>query len=151
MNDGKAGPVNHRANKTSIPPYNSSESIAQKHDSQSVSSPEISVTRSTVLSLYRLVPTAAPNDSNWDNAPSHGEVVVCAESAADARIVAAGRELDFMDIDAAPAEDVTTTNASAFRNERLYSVIAAGPAQAGMQRGVVGGEVRTDNITPAKL
>ncbi|MGO7565561.1 hypothetical protein ACC754_42075, partial [Rhizobium johnstonii] len=41
----------------------------------------------------------------------------------DARIVAAALELDFMEVDAAPAEDVTTFNASAFRDDKLYTVI----------------------------
>jgi len=34
------------------------------------------------LALYRLVPTARPDDSNWDRAPNRGEVVVRARSAA---------------------------------------------------------------------
>ncbi|TCM58513.1 hypothetical protein C8J36_101416 [Rhizobium sp. PP-F2F-G48] len=41
------------------------------------------------LRLYRLVPSAGPGDPGWGNAPSQGEIVVRAESPADARIVAA--------------------------------------------------------------
>lgn len=36
--------------------------------------------------------------------------------------------------------------ASAFRSDKLYSVIEEGPAPAGTQRGVIAGEVRVDNI-----
>jgi hypothetical protein len=75
---------------------------------------------------------------------------VYAHSPADARIVAAGRELDFMDIDAAPAEGVTTSDASAFRNERLYSVVASGPAPADVERGVIEGVISMDTIKPSQ-
>jgi hypothetical protein len=36
--------------------------------------------------------------------------------------VATGCELDFMEIDAAPADEVSRVNASAFRDEELYTV-----------------------------
>lgn len=102
------------------------------------------------LRLYRLIPTAANDDPNWLGATTHDELVVCAVSAGDARVVAADRELDFLEIDAAPAEDVTTVNASMYRNEKLYSVVDDGPAPAGIERGVVDGIVRVDNITPTQ-
>ncbi|WP_426127631.1 hypothetical protein [Pararhizobium sp. PWRC1-1] len=104
-----------------------------------------------LLNIYRLVPLAAPNDPNWDNAPSSGEVIVAARTTGDARIVAASRELDFMEIDAAPAEGVTTTNASAFRNERLYTVIEIDRGRSDVQRGVLEGEISVANIKPTQV
>jgi hypothetical protein len=73
-----------------------------------------SETESELLNVYRLVPIAGANDPRWDNSPYQGEVVVAARTTGDARVVAAERELDFMEVDSAPAEDVTTKNASAF-------------------------------------
>jgi hypothetical protein len=103
------------------------------------------------LNIYRLVPLAAPDDPNWDNAPSSGEVIVAARTTGDARIVAASRELDFMEIDAAPAEGVTTANASAFRNEKLYTVIEIDRGRTDVQRGVLEGDIAIDNIKPTQL
>ena len=103
------------------------------------------------LKLYRLVPIAAPNDPNWDNAPSQGEVVVAALTAGDARIVAAEAELDFLDIDSSPAEDKSTKMASAFRNEKLYTVFEEASHTDITERCVVSGRVRTDNILPMQV
>jgi hypothetical protein len=50
-------------------------------------------------------------------------VIVAARTTGDARVFAAGRELDVTEIDSAPADDVTTINASAFRDDKLYTVI----------------------------
>lgn len=72
--------------------------------------------------IYRLIPIAADWDPNWDLAENQGEVIVRADSPADARIVAAEAEPDFLDSNAMPGEGTSTRNASAFRNERLYSV-----------------------------
>jgi len=102
------------------------------------------------LNVYRLVPIAAPTDTNWQNAPSQGEVIVAARTAGDARIVAASRELDFMEIDSAPAEDVTTINASAFRNDKLYSVIEIEHGRSDLQRCVLEGEIGVGNIRPTQ-
>ena len=102
------------------------------------------------LNVYRLVPIAAPTDTNWQNAPSQGEVIVAARTAGDARIVAASRELDFMEIDSAPAEDVTTINASPFRNDKLYSVIEIEHGRSDLQRGVLEGEIGVGNIRPTQ-
>ncbi|WEX77503.1 hypothetical protein PYH37_002304 [Sinorhizobium numidicum] len=98
------------------------------------------------LKIYRLSPLAAPDDPNWQNATYQGEVTVVARSPGDARIVASQAELDFLEIDAKPAEGVTTDMASAFRNEKLYTVTEEGPAPAGAKREVIGGTVRVDNI-----
>lgn len=103
------------------------------------------------LKLYRLVPAAAPDDPNWDLAPSHGEVVVAALTSGDARVVAAEAELDFLEIDGSPAEDKSTKMASAFRNEKLYTVIEEAPSTDITERGVVRGQVRVDNIISTQV
>ncbi len=105
------------------------------------------------LKLYRLVPVAAANDPNWDNADYQGEVVVRAFSAADARVVAAQAELDFTEIDASPAEGNSTRDASAFRNERLYTVVEMLDRQglADGPRGVVEGLVSVGTIKPTQI
>jgi hypothetical protein len=106
------------------------------------------------LKLYRLVPVAHANDPNWDSAENQGEIIVRAFSPADARITAAEAELDFTEIDAAPAEGNSTRDASAFRNERLYAVVEmldqAGVAATG-PRGVVDGIVSVGTIKPTQI
>lgn len=105
------------------------------------------------LKLYRLVPIAAPSDPNWDNAQSQGEVVVRARSSGDARVVAAEAELDFTEIDALPGDGNSTTSSSAFRNEKLYTVVDETNSAYSIDgpRGVVDGTVRVDNIRPTQL
>ncbi len=103
------------------------------------------------LKLYRLVPVAADDDPNWLDAKSHGAVLVAARTAGDARIVAAEREVDFMDIDAAPAEDKTTRMASVFRNEKLYTVIEVNNGKEYRQRGVVEGTIGADTIISTQV
>ncbi|UPA26274.1 hypothetical protein [Shinella oryzae] len=105
------------------------------------------------MKLYRLVPVAAASDTNWDNAPNQGEVVVRARSSGDARVVAAEAELDFTEIDALPGDGNSTTSSSAFRNEKLYTVIDETDStySADGPRGVVDGTVRVDNIRPTQL
>jgi hypothetical protein len=124
------------------------ESEAQIKDAASRSSPVPG--EGEKLHLYRLVPTAAANDPRWQNSPYQGEVVVAARTTGDARIVAAGRELDFMEIDSAPADDVTTINASAFRDDKLYTVIEIETDRTDLQRGVIAGNIRVDNIRPTE-
>jgi hypothetical protein len=41
--------------------------------------------------------------------------------------------------------------ASAFRSEKLYTVVEEGPAPDGTQRGVLRGEVSVDNIISTQL
>ncbi|MGR9166959.1 hypothetical protein [Rhizobium leguminosarum] len=101
-----------------------------------------------MLNIYRLEPIAAPDDPRWDNSPGHGTVVVAARTAGDARIVAAARELDFMEVDAAPAEDVTTVNASAFRDDKLYAVIEIERNKRDVERGILEGAIAVDTIRP---
>ncbi len=73
--------------------------------------------------IYRLEPIAEANDLNWDRAPSHGIVVVRADSPADARIIASQAEGDYLGTDAKPGDGVSTAFASAFRDDKLYTVI----------------------------
>ena len=88
------------------------------------------------LKIYRLIPSALPDDPRWDNAPGHGEVLVRALSPADARIVAAGAEIDFLDTGAKPGDGTTTDFASAFRDDKLYHVVLESNVTAG-PRGLV--------------
>lgn len=103
------------------------------------------------LNIYRLEPIAARDDPRWQNAPAHGTVVVAARTAGDARVVAAGAELDFLEVDALPAEGVSTLSASAFRDEKLYTVIEVGRGLQGLVRGMVDGEVRVDTIKSTQV
>ncbi|MCB5203648.1 hypothetical protein LH464_14310 [Neorhizobium sp. T786] len=105
------------------------------------------------MKIYRLVPTAAPDDPNWQNSPSQGEITVRARSTGDARVVASGAELDFTEVDALPAEGNSTEMASAFRNEKLYTVILdeSGRFPVEGSRMVVDGQVRVDNIVPTQV
>lgn len=104
-----------------------------------------------VLNVYRLEPVAPPDDARWDLAPSVGTVIVAARTAGDARIVASGAELDFQKVDALPAEDVSTRNASVFRDEKAYTVTEVGHGREGLQRGVLEGEVPVDTIRPTQV
>ncbi len=122
------------------------ESQAQISDADAVAAAEYG----EILNIYRLEPIAAPSDPHWDNAPGHGIVVVAARTAGDARIVAASRELDFMEVDAAPAEDVTTANASAFRDDKLYSVIELERGRNDLLRGVIEGNIAVNTIRPTQ-
>ncbi|HTO32346.1 MAG TPA: hypothetical protein VL202_14405 [Pararhizobium sp.] len=103
------------------------------------------------LKLYRLAPVAALDDPNWGNADNQGEILVRAFSPADARITAAEAELDFTEIDSLPAEGNSTRDASAFRNERLYSVIEEKGSAEGGPRGVVEGTVSVGTIKPTQI
>jgi hypothetical protein len=73
-------------------------------------------------SIYKLSPTTPEWDPNWDLAENQGEVIVRADSPADARIVASEAEPDFLESDAKPGMGTSTRHASAFQNEQLYSV-----------------------------
>nr|WP_237682014.1 hypothetical protein [Agrobacterium vitis] len=97
----------------------------------------------STLKLYRLVPQAPPGDPNWQNCLLQGEVKVCALSSGDARLVAAEAEGDFMDLPAKPAEDVSTTFASAFLSDKLFTVMleADTAPEYAKGRGVIEGHV----------
>ena len=102
------------------------------------------------LKLFRLVPIALDNDPRWDLATNQGEVVVRAYSPADARIVAVDAEIDFMDVDAVPGHSNTTKMASAFRDDKLYTVVDEPPGQCPLEgpREVVLGVIERAVITP---
>ena len=122
------------------------ESRAQVLDATTTSQAEIEP-----LNVYRLIPIAQAHDPRWDNSPYQGEVVVAARTTGDARIVAAERELDFMEVDCAPAEGVSTSNASAFRSEKLYTVIELEHARTDLTRGVMAGNISVDTIKPVQV
>ena len=75
------------------------------------------------LKLYRLVPSAHPDDPNWDRAPNRGEVVVRARSSGDARVVAAQAETT----NGRAGLFTTAVRASAFIDEKLYAVHDVAP------------------------
>lgn len=124
------------------------ESQAQISDAARTASPTLG--SDEPLNVYRLVATAALDDPRWANSPYQGEVVVAARTSGDARIVASARELDFMEVDSAPADDVTTTNASAFRSELLYTVIEVDRGRTDLQRGVLEGNISVATIRPVQ-
>ncbi|NTF34791.1 hypothetical protein [Rhizobium skierniewicense] len=119
------------------------ESQSQIRDSSIAAEPT-----GELLNIYRLEPTASPDDPRWQGVLPNGPVTVAARTSGDARIVASSREVDFMEIDSAPAEDVTTANASAFRDEKLYTVIEIEHGRTDVTRGVIEGLVRVDAIKP---
>ncbi len=114
------------------------ESQAQVEDAATIAA---GTDAGEMLNIYRVEPIADHDDFRWDNAPSHGTVVVAARTAGDARIVAAGAELDFQEIDTLPAEDVSSRHASAFRNEKLYSVVEIEHGRSDVKRGVLDGDI----------
>lgn len=100
------------------------------------------------MKIYRLVPDAAETDPNWDLAEPAGEVTVRARSPADARIVAAEAEIDFLDTKTKPGDGVSTSFASAFRGDKLYRVIEddGSPFPREGPRAVLKGLSRRDTI-----
>jgi hypothetical protein len=72
------------------------------------------------LAIYRLLPIARPDDSNWDRTTDQGEVLVRARSTGDARVVAADGEARAAGKD--PALETTQILASAFHDSHLYAV-----------------------------
>ncbi len=55
-----------------------------------------------------------------------------------------------MEIDSAPAEGVTTTNASSFRDDKLYSVTEIDHGRTDLERGLVDGKISVDTIRPTQ-
>lgn len=55
-----------------------------------------------------------------------------------------------MEVDAAPAEDVTTVNASAFRDDKLYTVIEIDRNRRDGTRRILDGAVTVDTIRPVQ-
>ncbi|MCO6187826.1 hypothetical protein [Rhizobium sp. L1K21] len=102
------------------------------------------------MQIYRLVPTAPYDDPNWELSAKQGEITVRAKSTGDARQVAVEAEHDFLGSDALPGEGVSTTGASAFRNEKLFTVIVdeSGEFPQDGPREVLRGAVYKDVILP---
>lgn len=96
------------------------------------------------LRIFRLLPVVDEADPRWGNADNQGEVTVRAYSAADARLVAAEAEDDFLEMNVAPADGNSTRMFSAFRDEKLYTVIEdiTGVHSSEGPRGVVAGNIR---------
>ncbi|WP_234905762.1 hypothetical protein [Rhizobium rhizogenes] len=110
------------------------------------------------MEIFRFLPwptrcqaIARADDPNWLSANSSGKILVAARTIGDARIVAAERELDFMDIDATPAGDKTTRMASAFCNEKLYPVIEVDDGNTYHERGVISGTIGMDTIISTQV
>ena len=98
------------------------------------------------MKIYCLVPNAPADDPQWMDRPPQGNVYVRARTPGDARLVASLAEEDFTEIDAAPAEGNATRMASAFRSEKLYTVIEdnSGEYASDGPREVVAGHVKHD-------
>ena len=126
-------PVNDTSGKTTV--GHSVESQAQMRDAAEESSR--AVRTGETLGIYKLLPIAAPNDQNWDIAPSRGNVVVAARTTGDARVVAAAFEVNFMRSNSAHGDDIAAMGASAFRNEKLYTVIEIDRNRVDLARGVM--------------
>lgn len=93
----------------------------------------------TRLGIYRLVPTAARNDRRLARNALHGEVVVRAYSAEDARLVATEAELASRRAERRPG----AADKSPFRDESLYAVVEV-PGVAFLRpgkRGLIAGHI----------
>jgi hypothetical protein len=130
--DDQSGTKNNGVSETQF--GKSVESQAQIADAATLAS---GTDQGETLNVYCLEPVAPPSDFRWDTAVNHGTVFIPARTAGDARIVAAGREGDFLDIDSLPGEVVTTSHASAFRDEKAYTVIENARELPGLTRGPV--------------
>ncbi len=111
------------------------EAQAQLRDAAKESSTFVG--RDETLGVYELVPIAASNDPNWDIAPSCGRMLVAARTTGDARVVAAAFEGNFIKIKSTPGESVAAMGASAFRNEKLYTVTQIDRGRRDLLRGVM--------------
>ncbi|NTH22367.1 hypothetical protein G6L73_28290 [Agrobacterium rhizogenes] len=111
------------------------ESQAQLRDAARESSTFVG--RGEMLGVYELVPIAAFNDPNWDIAPWRGKMLVAARTTGDARVVAAAFEGNFMKVPSIPGESIAAMGASAFRNEKLYTVIEIDRDRRDLDRGVM--------------
>lgn len=79
------------------------------------------------MPLWRLVPHADPEDARWLDHPIWEEVVVRADSAAQARLLAAGLEEDPA---RPPAGNECPSGKSGFADEKLYWVREVANADA---------------------
>ena len=90
----------------------------------------------TEMSFWKIRPVAEPHDSRWQNHPIWKEVIVQADTAALARLVAARLEHD---PDEPPTGNESPTFRSAFQDEKLYWVVELGPEEAAAVSEAVGG------------
>ena len=106
----------------------------------------------TEMQIYRLKPSAPDTDPSWELSPGHGEIIVRAKSSGDARQVAAEAETDFLDIPAKPGEGVSTIGTSAFRNNKLYTVIEdnSGEFPPEGPRGVLSGHINKNVVLASR-
>jgi hypothetical protein len=88
------------------------------------------------LAIFRLVPTTARHDRRFARDALHGEVVVRAYSAEDARRVASDAETAAQTSELAPAD-------SPFQDEALYAVIEVPGVDflRGGKRGLIAGRL----------
>lgn len=88
------------------------------------------------LAIFRLVPTTARHDRRFARDALHGEVVVRAYSAADARRVAS-------DAETAAQADAPAAAGSPFQDEALYAVIEVPGVDflRGGKRGLIAGRL----------
>jgi hypothetical protein len=120
---------------TTVQPSQHPEFEAQRMDAERELS--ASIGEGETLHIYQLVPTAEPDDPNWVLAPSHGKMKVVAKTAGDARVLAAAYEFKFMAAPFIPGNAIATMEASAFRNDRLYTVIEISADIKGLPRGIL--------------
>ncbi|HEX2147661.1 MAG TPA: hypothetical protein VHG11_08420 [Pseudorhizobium sp.] len=102
------------------------------------------------LNVYRLVPVAPPNDARWHNVPEVREFLVAARTPGDARIVAAGAELDYTEVEALPGEDVTSRHGSIYRDEKAYTVIEVERDRRDLLRGPLDRQPAINTIAPVQ-
>jgi hypothetical protein len=77
--------------------------------------------------LWRILPVARPDDSTWIGLDIWAEVIVCADSAAEARIEAAKLTRDPHD----PIGDLEKADrGGGFMSEKLYQVVPLPDAEA---------------------
>ncbi|GAB4391414.1 MAG: hypothetical protein Tsb0032_03080 [Kiloniellaceae bacterium] len=73
------------------------------------------------MNLWMIAPAAPLNDSRWLNFPQWTEVVVRAQTAAEARMLA-GRMEQRLDADLTPTGNESHPFRSGFEDEKLYHV-----------------------------
>ena len=75
------------------------------------------------MRLWRITPSAAPDDARWHNSQMWREVVVRAETAAEARAIASRMESDETELTPRFTSGTLAQDyPSAFYDESLYSV-----------------------------
>jgi glycerophosphoryl diester phosphodiesterase len=78
------------------------------------------------MTLWRITPSARPDDSRWEDHPVFAQVIVRAETASLARLIA-GKTLFRDNTKIQFGEERDTIFISAFDDEKLYRVIELAP------------------------